>query len=240
MQATIITLFPELFPGVLGHSILGKGLREGIWSLETINLRDFAYGKHENVDDTPYGGGAGMLMRADVVGPAIEAAPKGRIIYLSPRGTPLTQPVVKELASEESLTLLCGRFEGVDQRVLDYYEVEEISIGDYVLAGGEVAAQVLLESVLRLIPGILGESHSAEEESFGLDSDYSDLLEYPHYTKPAIWKEMAVPEVLVSGHHENIKKWRKEQAEALTKARRPDMWQRSKKKEDRDEPITKD
>ncbi len=241
MQANILTLFPEIFPGALGHSIMGRALEDGLWSLDTINLRDFAVGKHANVDDTPYGGGAGMLMRADVVGPAIESIPnKGKLLYLSPRGKPLTQQKALELSQEETLTLLCGRFEGVDQRVIDHYEIEEISIGDYVLAGGEVAAQVLLEAVLRLIPGVLGESTSAEEESFGLNTDYAGLLEYPHYTKPPSWNELDVPEVLLSGHHGNIKKWRKEQAETLTKARRPDMWQRVREKEDHDEPIAKD
>ncbi|MDG1287538.1 MAG: tRNA (guanosine(37)-N1)-methyltransferase TrmD [Rickettsiales bacterium] len=241
MHANILTLFPEMFPGALGYSILGRALADKTWSLDTVNLRDFAVGKHANVDETPYGGGAGMLLRADVVGPAIESIPnKGKLLYLSPRGKPLTQTKAVELAQEETLTLLCGRFEGVDQRVLDHYEIEEISIGDYVLAGGEVAAQVVLEAVLRLIPGVLGESASAEEESFGLNTDYAGLLEYPHYTKPPLWNDLEVPEVLLSGHHGNIKKWRKEQAEKLTKARRPDMCLRLEKKEEHDEPIAKD
>ena len=230
MHATILTLFPEMFPGALGHSIIGRALKEGAWSLDTINIRDFGYGKHVQVDDSPYGGGAGMLMRPDVVGAAIEAAeqktPKAKRIYLSPRGKPLTQAKALKLSQEKALTLLCGRFEGVDQRALDYYEMEEISIGDYVLAGGEVAAQVLLEVVIRLLPNVLGEKHSADEESFGLSDDYAGLLEYPHYTKPPLWNDLHVPEILLSGHHENIKKWRKEQAEQLTKARRPDIWQR--------------
>lgn len=227
MQATILTLFPEIFPGTLGHSIFGNALEKGLWSLNTINFREFAVGKHANVDDTPYGGGAGMVMRADVVGPALESIPhQSRVIHLSPRGKPLTQAMALELSQEKALTLLCGRFEGVDQRVIDYYNIEEISIGDYVLAGGEVAAQVLLEAVLRLIPGILGEKSSMEEESFALTTDYAGLLEYPHYTRPPSWNGHDVPEVLLSGHHENVKKWRKEQAETLTKARRPDMWQR--------------
>ena len=227
MKTTILTLFPEMFPGVLGHSIFGKALQDGLWSVDTVNIRDFAVGKHANVDDTPYGGGAGMLMRADVLGNALESVPnRGRTIYLSPRGRVLNQPLAQELSQEQALTLLCGRFEGVDQRVLDHYEIEEISIGDYVLAGGEVAAQVLLEAVLRLVPGILGEDKSTEEESFGLAEDYARLLEYPHYTKPPLWNGLKVPDILLSGHHENIRKWRKEQAERLTKQRRPDIWQR--------------
>lgn len=231
MHATILTLFPEMFPGALGHSVIGRALEDGIWSFDTVNIRDFADNKHANVDDTPYGGGAGMLMRADVVGPAIESIPnRGKIIYLSPRGKPLTQAKATELAQEKLLTLLCGRFEGVDQRVIDHYDIEEISIGDYVLAGGEVAAQVLLEAIIRLIPQVLGESASAEEESFAISTDYAGLLEYPHYTRPPSWNGLEVPEVLLSGHHEKIKKWRKEQAEQLTKARRPDMWQRVKEK----------
>ena len=230
MHANILTLYPEIFPGTLAHSIIGRAMRDGIWSLDTVNIRDFAIGKHANVDDTPCGGGAGMLLRADVLGPAIESIPnKGRLIYMSPRGKSLTQAKAAELSKESSLSIICGRFEGIDQRVIDHYNIEEISIGDYVLAGGEVAAQVLLEAVLRLIPGVLGESTSAEEESFALNTDYAGLLEYPHYTKPPSWNGLEVPEVLLSGHHENIKKWRKEQAEALTKARRPDMWQRLEK-----------
>lgn len=231
MHATILTLLPEMFPGALGHSVVGNALKEGLWSLDTVNIRDFASNKHNNADDTPYGGGAGMLMRADVIGPAIESVKqRGKLIYMSPRGTPLTQAKAHQLSQEKALTLLCGRFEGVDQRVIDHYEIEEISIGDYVLAGGEVAAQVVLESVIRLIPEVLGKKTSIEEESFALDTDYAGLLEYPHYTRPPLWNGLEVPEVLLSGHHGNIKKWRKEQAEQLTKARRPDMWQRVKEK----------
>lgn len=231
MHTTLLTLYPEAFPGVLGHGVIGRALKEERWSLDVVNLRDFAVGKHGSVDDTPYGGGAGMLMRPDVVGSAVESIKQpGKRLYLSPRGTPLNQAKALELSKEKNLTLLCGRFEGVDQRAIDHYGMEEISIGDYVLAGGEVAAQVLLEAVLRLIPGILGEAESTEEESFATGTDYAGLLEYPHYTKPPLWNEHPVPEVLLSGHHENIKKWRKEQAEMLTKARRPDMWQRLQKK----------
>lgn len=241
MHANILTLFPEMFPGALGYSIMGRALKDGLWSLDTVNIRDFAVGKHANVDDTPCGGGAGMLLRADVVGSAIESIEnRGKLIYLSPRGIPLTQAKVAELSKEKALTLLCGRFEGVDQRVIDHYDIEEISIGDYVLAGGELAAQVLLEAVLRFIPNILGEYASTEEESFALDTDYAGLLEYPHYTKPPLWNGLNVPEVLLSGHHENIKKWRKEQAEILTKARRPDIWQRLNEEEARDEPVAED
>ncbi len=227
MHATILTLYPEMFPGALGHSVIGNALKEGLWSLDTVNIRDFAHNKHKNVDDTPYGGGAGMLMRADVLGEAIESIPnRGKLIYMSPRGKPLTQAKAAELSTEKALTLLCGRFEGIDQRVIDHYEIEEISIGDYVLAGGEVAAQVLLEAIIRLIPKVLGESFSTEEESFAHNTDYAGLLEYPHYTRPPLWNEQEVPQVLLSGHHEKIKNWRKEQAEQLTKARRPDIWHR--------------
>ncbi len=241
MRVTLLTLFPELFPGTLGHSVIGRGLTDGLWNLNTVNIRDYATGKHANVDDTPYGGGAGMLMRADVLGNAIESInPRGKLIYLSPRGVPLTQAKAAQLATEPALTLICGRFEGIDQRVIDYYDIEEISIGDYVLAGGEAAAQVLLEAVLRLIPNILGENASVEEESFALNTEYAGLLEYPHYTKPPSWNDLTVPEVLTSGHHANIKKWRKTQAENLTKQRRPDMWLRLTTKEARDEPIAED
>jgi tRNA (guanine37-N1)-methyltransferase len=226
--ATILTIFPEIFPGVLGASLPGKALKDGLWRLETLDIRDFAANKHANVDDTPYGGGAGMVMRPDVVDAAIRGAESkfgkaSRKIYLSPRGRVLDQALVKELAAEPSLLLLCGRYEGVDQRVLDAHSMEEISIGDFVLAGGEVAAMVLLEACVRLLPGVLGNATTTDEESFE-----SGLLEYPHYTRPAEWHGMEVPEVLVSGHHAKVKEWRQKQAEALTKQRRPDLWQKYK------------
>jgi tRNA (guanine37-N1)-methyltransferase len=229
-SAHILTLFPELFPGPLGCSVLGKALNEGRWGLQTHDIRTFATDKHGTVDDTPYGGGAGMVMKPDVVGAALEAAlahsPNARRIYLSPRGKHLTQPLAAELAESDGLILLCGRYEGVDARVLDHYAMEEVSIGDVVLTGGEVAAMAVLESVIRLLPGVVGQHDSLGEESFGLNADYALLLEYPHYTKPPIWKGLEVPEALLSGHHAKINAWRKTQAEALTQARRPDLWQR--------------
>ena len=231
MKVSILTLYPEVFPGVLGVGVIGRALREQIWSLNIVKLRDFAVGKHAQVDDTPYGGGAGMLLRPDVADAALSSIPHGgRRIYVSPRGRPLTQKLAYELAQEKALTVLCGRFEGIDQRVLDHYELEEVSLGDYVLAGGEVAAQALLEAVLRLKAGVLGEENSIMQESFSLDDDYAGLLEYPHYTKPPLWNGRSVPEVLLSGHHGKIDAWRKQQAEELTQQRRPDLWERYKRK----------
>jgi tRNA (guanine37-N1)-methyltransferase len=225
-HATILTLFPEMFPGPLGASLPGKALAEGVWQLNAVQIRAYANGKHQNVDDTPYGGGAGMVMRPDVIAAAIHGAAEkfgkpSRKIYLSPRGRVLDQSLVKELAAEPSLLLLCGRYEGVDQRVLDAENLEEISIGDFVLAGGEVAAMVLLEACVRLLPGVLGNAATTDEESFE-----SGLLEYAHYTRPAVWNGMGVPEVLLSGHHAMVKKWRQEQAEKITKERRKDLWER--------------
>lgn len=224
MNVNILTLFPDLFPGPLGASITGRALKENKWTLNTVQIRDFATDKHNTVDDTPYGGGAGMVMKADVIGKAYHSINKpGRAIYLSPRGRVLNQSLVKELAEEESLTLLCGRYEGVDQRVLDGCGFEEISIGDYVLTGGEMAAYVLLDAVIRLRPDVLGNDETTSEESFE-----NNLLEYPHYTRPAIWKdpsgkEHPVPDVLAGGNHQKIKEWREEQALKLTKERRPDL-----------------
>lgn len=225
MNVNILTLFPDMFPGPLGQSIIGDALEKGLWSLNAVNIRDFATDKHKTVDDTPFGGGAGMVMKPDVVEAALLVQPKERIIYLSPRGKPLNQALVTELSKESSLTLLCGRYEGIDARVLEAYEVEEISIGDYVLAGGEVASMVLLEAVIRLLPGVLGNSDTLSEESFS-----HSLLEYSHYTRPAKWFDKTgrlwdTPPVLLSGHHAAIHAWRLENAEALTKARRPDLWQ---------------
>ena len=223
-SATVLTIFPEMFPGALGASLPGKALKDGLWSLNAVDIRAFATDKHSTVDDTPYGGGAGMVMRADVIDAAIRGAQEkygkaSRKIYLSPRGRVLDQPLVKELAAEPALLLLCGRYEGVDQRVLDAQQMEEVSIGDYVLAGGEVAAMVLLEACVRLLPGVLGNATTTDEESFE-----AGLLEYPHYTRPAIWNDMAVPDVLASGHHGKVKEWRLGQAKALTEQRRPDLW----------------
>jgi len=225
--AKVITLFPEVFPGVLGASLTGKGLQHGLWALEPIDLRAFGTGKHRQVDDTPAGGGAGLVMRPDVVGRAIQMASSGTPpdptrwprVYLSPRGKPFTQADARRFAGADGMTLLCGRFEGVDERVLDQYGMEEISIGDFVLTGGELAAQVLIDATVRLIPGVLGNAASTEEESFS-----KGLLEHPQYTKPAEWKGRKIPDVLLSGHHGEIAKWRKAEAERLTRERRPDLW----------------
>ena len=225
--AKIITLFPEAFPGVLGLSLTGKALEQGLWALQMLDLRSFGLGKHRNVDDTPAGGGAGMVLRADVVGAAFDAAqggtPKDRatwpVIYMSPRGKPLTQAMARRFSQAEGMTILCGRFEGVDERVLEHYGVEEVSIGDFVLTGGEIAAQVLIDATVRLIPRVLGNQASTEEESFS-----HGLLEHPQYTKPALWEDRAIPEVLQSGHHGKISDWRRAMAERLTKERRPDLW----------------
>ena len=224
-RATVLTLFPEAFPGLLGVSLPGKALKDGVWQLETLDIRSFASDKHASVDDTPYGGGAGMVMRPDVLDAAIRGAEAkfgaaSRKIYLSPRGRVLTQDLVKELAAETSLLLLCGRYEGVDQRVIDAQGLEEISLGDFVLAGGEVAAMTLIEACVRLLPGVLGNAATTDEESFE-----AGLLEYPHYTRPAEWQGAVVPEVLLSGHHEKVRVWRQEQAEKITRERRPDLYE---------------
>jgi len=229
-RATVLTLYPEMFPGPLGLSLAGKALSEGKWSLETIDIRSFATDKHRSVDDTPAGGGAGMVMRADIAAAAIDAgretAASGTpALYLSPRGQPLTQTRAHALAQGPGAILLCGRFEGVDERVLEARNVEEISIGDYVLSGGELAAQVLIDACVRLIPGVAGNETSLAEESFA-----QGLLEYPHYTRPREWEGRAIPDVLLSGDHEKIAQWRRAQAEALTKQRRPDLLEKSPKR----------
>lgn len=220
-QARVLTIFPAVFPGILAESLAGKALESSAWTLEVLDIRGFAQDKHRSVDDTPFGGGAGMVMRPDVVDAALAAveAKPGPVIYLSPRGPVLTQERVKALAAAEGATLLCGRYEGVDQRVLEARGIEELSIGDYVLAGGEVAAMVLIEAVVRLLPGVMGNDASAAEESFE-----RGLLEYPQYTRPADWRGRKVPEVLASGHHENIRRWRVAKAEEITEQRRPDLW----------------
>ncbi len=219
MKVKLLTIFPEIFPGFLGHSLTGKALEQGKWSLQTINIRDYAFDKHGSVDDTPCGGGAGMVMRADVLGEALEQnKPHGRLIYMSPRGKSLTQNLVKELAKEETLTIICGRFEGVDERVLEEYAVEEISIGDYVLTGGEQAAGIMLDAVIRLLPGVLGNAESTKNESFE-----QSLLEHPQYTRPVEWRGKKVPDVLLNGNHKLIEKWRHEKALETTKQRRPDL-----------------
>ncbi len=230
-SASVLTLFPEMFPGPLGMSLHGRALERGIWGLDARDIRAHATDRHNSVDDEPFGGGPGMVMRPDIVDSALFEAVNAvdgqrPIIYLTPRGRPLEQARVRELADGPGVILLCGRYEGVDQRVLDAWQVEEISVGDYVLSGGEPAALVLLDAVVRLLPGVLGQADSLSEESFE-----SGLLEYPHYTRPARWEdrqgiERLVPDVLTSGHHGRVAQWRKEQAEQVTRERRPDLWRR--------------
>ena len=221
-RATVLTIFPEMFPGPLGVSLTGQALAAGTWRLDTVDIREFGLGRHRQVDDTPTGGGAGMVMRADVLGPAIDhaqaAAPGLPLIYLSPRGEPLTQTLVRELACGPGVMLLAGRFEGVDQRVIDGRAMREVSIGDYVLSGGELAAFVLLDACVRLLPGVLGGKASLEEESFE-----SGRLEYPQYTKPREWEGLAIPDILLSGDHKRIAAWRRAEAERITAERRPDL-----------------
>ncbi len=222
-RVKVLTIFTEMFPGPLGCSLAGRGLEDGLWSLETVDIRDFASDKHRTVDDAPYGGGAGMVMRPDVVAAAVKAQGKDAadlaLIFLSPRGHRLDQGRVRELASGPGITLLCGRYEGVDQRAVEASGAEEISLGDFVLSGGEPAAIALIDACLRLRPGIMGGCESLSEESFD-----GGLLEYPHYTRPRNWDGRAVPEVLLSGDHEKIRRWRAAQAQAITRERRPDLW----------------
>ncbi|MCT8330213.1 tRNA (guanosine(37)-N1)-methyltransferase TrmD [Albidovulum sediminis] len=226
-RARIITLLPEAFPGTLGLSLTGKALQEGRWALETIDLRPFGIGKHRNVDDTPAGGGAGMVLRADVVARAFDEAAIGTpidrarwpVVYLSPRGRRFDQATARRWAGAEGVTLLCGRFEGVDQRVLDHYAVEEVSLGDFVLTGGEIAAQAMIDAAVRLLPGVLGNAASTEEESHS-----HGLLEHPHYTRPAVWEGREIPAVLTSGDHAAVDRWRRAEAERITRERRPDLW----------------
>ena len=224
--ARVLTLFPEMFPGPLAHSLAGRALDRGMWRLETVDIRDFARDNHRSVDDSPFGGGAGMVMRPDVIGAALAQVGAGadRVVYLSPRGRLLNQSMVADLAQSGTVALLCGRYEGVDQRALDASGAEEISVGDYVLSGGEPAALCLIDAVVRLLPGVMGNDQSGGQESFA-----DGLLEYPHYTRPARWTDPAgvertVPEVLLSGHHARVEHWRREQSEALTRSRRPDLW----------------
>ncbi len=220
-KATVLTLFPAMFPGVLGLSLIGKALEKDLWSLEVRDIRDHGLGKHRTVDDTPAGGGPGMVMRAEVAAAAIDAVDRaGRpLIYLTPRGTPLTQTRVKALAQGPGVVLLCGRFEGLDERVIDARNVEELSIGDFVLAGGEIAAQALVEASVRLLPGVLGDDASSAEESFS-----AGLLEYPQFTRPQSFEGRDIPDVLTNGNHKEISKWRHAEAERLTRLRRPDLW----------------
>lgn len=219
-RATVFTLFPAMFPGPLGLSLAGRAVGAGRWSLDVRDIREAASDRHRTVDDTPFGGGAGMVMRADVLDAAIGADDERPLLYLSPRGVALTQDRVRRLASGPGVRLLCGRYEGVDQRLLEARGAEEVSIGDYVLSGGELPALVLLDACVRLLPGVMGAAASAEEESFS-----AGLLEYPQFTRPAEWRGRAVPDVLLSGHHAEIAAWRRAQAEHLTRLRRPDLWQ---------------
>ena len=220
----MLSLFPEMFPGPLGHSLAGKALEAGIWSLDITDIRDFGEGKHRTVDDTPSGGGPGMVMRADVLAAAIDAADTPdteKLIYLSPRGRTMDQALARELKDAGGATLICGRFEGVDERVLEARNVEEVSLGDFVLSGGELAAMALIDTVVRLLPGVVGDAAVLDEESFA-----DGLLEYPQYTRPQVWEEREIPAVLTSGHHGEIAAWRRQKAEDITRARRPDLWAR--------------
>ncbi|WP_375173904.1 tRNA (guanosine(37)-N1)-methyltransferase TrmD [Pseudooceanicola sp.] len=222
--ARIITLFPQAFPGVLGESLTGKALAEGKWQLDTIDLRTYGEGKHRNVDDTPAGGGAGMVLRPDVMGRAIEDAMAGAsgawpLVYLSPRGPRFDQRMAERLARAQGITMICGRFEGLDERVIQHYGIQEISLGDFVMTGGELAAQAIIDATVRLLPGVLGNAQSTEHESFS-----EGLLEHPQYTRPAEWNGHQIPDVLMSGHHGEIAKWRRQMSEEMTRARRPDLW----------------
>ena len=220
--ATVLTLYPDMFPGPLGHSLAGRALAEGRWSLDAVNIRDFAVDRHRTVDGTPAGGGAGMVLRADIVAAAIDAQMPGRpLLAMTPRGVPLTQARVRDLATGPGAIILCGRFEGFDERLFEARGIEQVSIGDYVLSGGEMAALVLLDACIRLLPGVMGAASSGDDESFE-----SSLLEYPHYTRPVEWEGRTIPEVLRSGDHARIAAWRKAIAETDTRLRRPDLWER--------------
>lgn len=228
--ARIITLFPQAFPGVLGESLTGKALKDGKWQLETTDLRPFGEGKHRNVDDTPAGGGAGMVLRPDVLGKAIDHTLRGvrgtnPLVYLSPRGVPFSQAMARHWSQCDGVTMLCGRFEGVDQRVLDHYDIQEVSLGDFVLTGGEIAAQAMIDATVRLLPSVLGNADSIEDESHS-----NGLLEHPQYTRPAEWMDREIPEVLTSGNHGKVAEWRQKMAEEITKERRPDMWEKWREK----------
>ena len=225
--AQVFTLYPDFFPGPLDKGLYGKAMEKKIWDLKTVDIREYALDKHKTVDDTPYGGGSGMLLKPDVVAKSLDANIKNgeKIFYLSPRGKVFNQNIAKEISKEKKVNLICGHFEGIDQRVLDNREIEEISIGDFVLSGGESASYVFLDAILRLIPGVIGNEESKNEESFE-----NGLLEYPQYTKPQIWEEKSVPNVLLSGDHAKIKDWRLTQSKAITRHRRPDLWQKYNKK----------
>ena len=225
-QVKIFTLYPDFFPGILSKGIYGRAIEKSLWKLDVINIRDYAKDKHKTVDDTPYGGGEGMVLKPDVVAKALDQNIKKneKIIYLTPKGKTFDQNKAKKFLNEKKINILCGHFEGIDQRVIESRGIEEISIGDYILSGGETAAYVILDSILRLVPGVLGNENSYKDESFE-----NGLLEYPQYTKPQIWEKTPVPEVLLSGDHSKIKDWRLSQSEAITRHRRPDLWQKYKK-----------
>lgn len=219
-HACVLTLYPEMFPGFLGHSMAGRARENGLWSLDTVQIRDFAKDRHHNVDDTPSGGGAGMVMKPDVLAAAIDSVDNNvPRLLMSPRGKPFNQKMAREFANGNGVTLICGRFEGIDERVIEARELIEVSIGDYILSGGETAALVILDSIIRLLPGVMGNSESGEQESFE-----TGLLEYPHYTRPQIFEGRTIPEVLTSGNHQAIKNWRKLQSEQITRERRPDLY----------------
>ena len=226
-QVKIFTLYPDFFPGILSKGIYGRAIEKSLWNLDVINIRDYAKDKHKTVDDTPYGGGEGMVLKPDVVAKALDQNLKKneKIIYLTPKGKTFDQNKAKKFLNEKKINILCGHFEGIDQRVIESRGIEEISIGDYILSGGETAAYVILDSILRLVPGVLGNENSYKDESFE-----NGLLEYPQYTKPQIWEKTPVPEVLLSGDHSKIKDWRLSQSEAITRDRRPDLWQKHNKK----------
>ena len=223
MKVKVFTILPEIFPGFLGVSLTGKALAEGKWSLTTVNIRDYAFDRYGSVDDTPSGGGAGMIMRADVLGEALAKNyyNKGVLLNMSPRGIPFSQQMAHQLAQEDELNIICSRFEGVDERVFEEYKAIDVSLGDYVLTGGEQAAMIMLDAVIRLLPDVLGNSASIQDESFE-----GGLLEYPQYTRPTEWKGHKIPEVLLSGHHQKINDWRKAQSEIITEQRRPDLWKK--------------
>jgi len=225
-QTRIFTLYPDVFPGPLNKGLYGKALSKKIWDLKVVNIRDYASDKHKTVDDTPFGGGSGMLIKPDVIAKSLDANVSlgEKIFYLTPKGNLFNQDYAKKLSKEKNINLVCGHFEGIDQRVIDSRKIEELSIGDFVLSGGEAAAFVIIDAILRLIPGVIGNKNSTKEESFE-----NGLLEYPQYTKPQIWEKKSVPDVLLSGDHAKIKDWRLSQSEAITRDRRPDMWQKYKK-----------
>lgn len=231
-STVVLTLFPEMFPGPLGQSLAGKALEKGIWSLKTLQIRDFATDKHKTVDAPSYGGGTGMVMKPEVLDAAIEHAKsllsgKPTIIYPSPRGVPITQPLVEKLKNEQ-LIILCGRFEGIDQRVIDHHDMLEVSLGDFIISGGEIAALALMDACVRLLPGVIGKEDALSQESFTPSSEFARLLEYPHYTRPSFWNGKSVPDVLLSGNHAEINAWRLEQAKSITQARRPDLIKKEK------------